>query len=348
MNKKVNQLVIHVLGCAVLLAFPLLFTPDISSPFDFINDLGFIRDLLFSVFLILFFYFSYYILVPKLYFNKKYILFFSIVILCFFLIFFATLFFQMQNYFNLEVPVPPFHKDMKGFMPEPLKSVSHNSGKFIFQFLIVLVFSLLIKINNQWKQTENEKLDLELSYLRSQINPHFLFNTLNSIYSLAIVRSDNVAPSIVKLSNMMRYVLNESSKDFVSLEKEIEYIQSYIELQQIRFGSFIHVECDIIGETKNKRIAPLIMISFIENAYKHGVNAEGNSSIKININISENELFLSVKNNKVFVQRMEEFKSGLGVKNTKNRLQYNSSLKHKLVINDNEKEYSVSLTLDIK
>ena len=90
------------------------------------------------------------------------------------------------------------------------------------------------------------------------------------------------------------------------------------------------------------------MISFIENAYKHGVNAEGNSSIKIDIDISENELHLSVKNNKVFVQRMEEFKSGLGVKNTKNRLQYNSSLKHKLVIEDTEKEYSVSLTLDIK
>jgi sensor histidine kinase YesM len=229
-----------------------------------------------------------------------------------------------------------------------LGSFFHNSGKFIFEYLIVVVFSLLIKINNQWKQSENEKLDIELSYLRSQINPHFLFNTLNSIYSLAIVRSDNVAPSIVKLSNMMRYVLNESSKDFVSLEKEIEYIQNYIELQQIRFGSFIHVECNITGEKKKKMIAPLIMISFIENAYKHGVNAEGNSSIKIDIDISENELHLSVKNNKVFVQRMEEFKSVLGVKNTKNRLQYNSSLKHKLVIEDTEKEYSVSLTLDIK
>jgi len=84
MNKRVNQLIIHILGCAVLLAFPLLFTPDISSPFDFINDLGFVRDLLFSVFLILFFYLSYYILVPRLYFNKKYFLFFSIAILSFF------------------------------------------------------------------------------------------------------------------------------------------------------------------------------------------------------------------------------------------------------------------------
>ena len=218
----------------------------------------------------------------------------------------------------------------------------------LFLFLIVLVFSLMLKINVRLKQSEKEKLDAELAYLKAQINPHFLFNTLNSIYSLAIIQSDNVASSIVKLSNMMRYVLSESSSDYVSLEKEIEYIQNFIELQQIRFGSFIQFECTITGDHKNKTIAPLILIPFIENAYKHGVNAEDNSIINIKIDTTENQLFLFVKNNKVFVQRSAESESGVGVQNTKNRLQMIYPGKHKLQINNTEKEYSVSLTIDLK
>jgi LytS/YehU family sensor histidine kinase len=142
-------------------------------------------------------------------------------------------------------------------------------------------------------------------------------------------------------------VLSESSNQFVNLEKEIEYIRNYIELQQIRFGSTIQFECIITGEPKNKMIAPLILIPFIENAYKHGVNAEDNSVIKITINIKESELFLQVKNNKVYIQKSDELKSGLGVENTKNRLQHIYPAKHSLEINDTEKEYSVSLTLNL-
>lgn len=333
MNKKTNQVVVHLLGCAIFLALPIIFSPDLSLDFDFIHAKGFQRDLLFSIILIPYFYFSYLVLIPKLYFEKKYFPFSVINFISFVLI------------FALPIAVIP--------------STNFNSNSFdtffirelkirLFQFLIVFVFSLMLKINIRLKLSEKEKLDAELAYLKAQINPHFLFNTLNSIYSLAIVQSDNVASSIVKLSNMMRYVLSESSSDYVRLEKEIEYIENFIELQQIRFGNFIQFECNISGDHKNKVIAPLILIPFIENAYKHGVNAEDNSIIKINIETTENQLFLFVKNNKVFVQRSEESESGVGVENTKNRLQMIYPGKHKLQIDNSEKEYTVSLTIDLK
>ncbi len=348
MNSKINKIIIHITGCLALLALPLLYTPDLSSDLEFIRSRGFQRDLFFSIYLILFFYLSYFILVPKLYFNKKYISFFSISLICFLFIYTSTLLFFPRP---LPLQGPPPHmatEHVHNGMPPPAFYFFNEFRKHSLQFLIVFIFSLMLKINNRWKKSEKEKLDAELSYLKAQINPHFLFNTLNSIYSLAIVKSDDVAASIVKLSNMMRYVLSESSNQFVILEKEIEYIRNYIELQQIRFGSFIQFECIITGDPRNKKIAPLILIPFIENAYKHGVNAEDNSVIKINIDITETQLFLQVKNNKVFVQRSEELKSGLGVENTKNRLQHIYPAKHSLVINDTEKEYSVSLTLILK
>ena len=333
MNKKTNQLVIHLLGCAIFLALPIIFSPDLSLDFDFIHAKGFQRDFLFSIILIPFFYLSYFVLIPKLYFQKNYFPFFSIVFICFALIFFLPLVLIPSTNFNTNTFDAFFIREIK---------------IRLFQFLIVFVFSLMLKINIRLKQSEKEKLDAELAYLKAQINPHFLFNTLNSIYSLAIVQSDNVASSIVKLSNMMRYVLSESSNDYVRLEKEIEYIQNFIELQQIRFGTFIQFECTITGDHKNKTIAPLILIPFIENAYKHGVNAEDNSIIKIQIDTTEKQLFLFVKNNKVFVQRSEESESGLGVENTKNRLQMIYPGKHNLQIDNTEKEYSVSLTIDLK
>ncbi len=333
MNSKTNRLVIHLLGCAIFIALPVIFSPDFSTDFDFIHVKGFQRDLLFSFILIPYFYLSYFVLIPKLYFNKKYFLFSTITFISFVLIFFLPI-----------IVIPSTIFTTRSFDTFFVREVKIR----VFQFLIVFVFALMIRINNRWKQSEKEKLDAELAYLKAQINPHFLFNTLNSIYSLAIVKSDNVASSIVKLSNMMRYVLGESSSQYVKLEKEIEYIQNFIELQQIRFGSFIQFECIITGDHKNKSIAPLILIPFIENAYKHGVNAEDNSIIKIKIETSENQLFLFVKNNKVFVQRSEESESGIGVENTKNRLQMIYPGKHKLVIENAEKEYTVSLTLDLK
>ncbi|HRD40256.1 MAG TPA: sensor histidine kinase, partial [Bacteroidia bacterium] len=185
----------------------------------------------------------------------------------------------------------------------------------------------------------------ELSYLKAQINPHFLFNTLNSIYSLAIQKSDETANAVVKLSGMMRYVLTESQNEFVSLQKELDYINNYIELQKTRLDSTIKLHYTITGTTTGKAIAPLILIPFIENAFKYGVNAEENSEITIEISVNEAAINLFVKNNKVSIRPDPENRSGLGIENTKSRLLLLYPGKHYLNIDDNSASFSVSLSI---
>lgn len=192
-----------------------------------------------------------------------------------------------------------------------------------------------------------DKLDAELSYLKAQINPHFLFNTLNSIYSLALQKSDDAANAVVKLSGMMRYVLTESQRESVSLEKEINYIKDYVELQKLRLGNAVRLDFNISGNAAQKQIAPLLLIPFIENAFKHGVNAEENSEIKIEINVTESAVNLFVKNNKVNVDNTTDVKTGLGVENTKNRLILLYPDKHHLTIDDNPLSFAVSLSINI-
>ena len=213
--------------------------------------------------------------------------------------------------------------------------------------MAVAFFSLLLSIRSRWKQTEKEKLNAELSYLKAQINPHFLFNTLNSIYSLAIQKSDATPEAVRKLSTMMRYILTESNVDFVPLHKEIDYIRNYIDLQQLRFGNELKLNYSIWGSEKNKQIAPLVLISFIENAFKYGINAEEDTHIKIVINIYETRLEMLVSNNIVTVQVSEEDKSGIGLENTRNRLQLVYPYAHKLQITEDEKTYFVNLSIDL-
>lgn len=141
----------------------------------------------------------------------------------------------------------------------------------LYMFILVLVCALLLKTNQRWRKLRQEKLETELSYLKAQINPHFLFNTLNSIYALAIEKSDYTATAVVKLSGMMRYIISESHKHFVSLEKEISYINDYIELQKFRLGGTVKIHYSLQGHYPGKEIAPLILITFVENAFKYGL-----------------------------------------------------------------------------
>jgi len=190
-------------------------------------------------------------------------------------------------------------------------------------------------------------LNAELAYLKAQINPHFLFNTLNSIYSLAIEKSDYTPTAVVKLSGMMRYVLTESSTEFVSLEKEINYIRDFVDLQKIRLGDTAAVQFDISGEFLGKRIAPLILIAFIENAFKHGVNPEEKSTIIIQIKVTDRNLFLLVKNKKVNSTSKSDLSNLVGLENTINRLKLIYVSKYNLKFTDTAEDYSVELTIEL-
>jgi len=327
-----------MIGCITFLALPILFRPGSMENFDVFDDPRSRSDFISYLLLILFFYLNFFVLVPKFYFKNEYFYFVLAVILCFFVIAY------------LPDIIVPFDRAHRPPPPKPRGGglLMFKVGNVFFLFLIVFFLSLMLKISSRWKQTEKEKLNAELSYLKAQINPHFLFNTLNSIYSLAIEKSDNTPSAIVKLSGMMRYVINEAHHDFVSLKKEITYIRSYIELQQIRFGNTIQLSFTVSGETRGKTIAPLILISFVENAFKHGVNAEENSHIKIEMEINEDKLHMRVFNNKVYKQQTDELKSGLGIENAKNRLQLLYPSSHSLSIVETAHDFTVSLEIKLK
>lgn len=355
MKDQSRQILIHVIACLCFLS--LAFIPFFQGKSDMLFNPLAGREFLGYALLIPIFYFNYFVLVPKLYFSKKYVFYALAIFTVYFSYRMIGNFVLSQNDFLRRPPQahltdqPPPPERMPP--PKPPHEHPNNSqidvfidvNQKIFPFLVIIVFSLMLRISTRWQETEREKMNAELSYLKAQINPHFLFNTLNSIYSLAIMKSDETATAVVKLSGMMRYVLSEATTDFVSLEKEIVYIKNYIDLQKIRFGESISLEFSINGTTNGKQIAPLILISFIENAFKHGINAEEDSVIKIKIDITVEELFLNVFNKKVAVHISEENKSGLGVENTRNRLELLYPKRHKLSIYDTEEQYLVELSI---
>lgn len=221
--------------------------------------------------------------------------------------------------------------------------ISHN----FFMLLMIIFFSLTIKIRNRWRKAEKERLNAELSYLKAQINPHFLFNTLNSIYSLAIEKSDYTPTAVVKLSGMMRYVITDAAKDFVSLEKEINYIRDFVDLQKIRFGETVDVDFTVSGDKLGKKIAPLLLIAFIENAFKYGVNPEEKSAIFVSIEVFDSKIKLIVRNKKVNSLANGDLSSKVGIENTMSRLNLIYANRYKLKFDDTDNEYKVELTIEL-
>jgi hypothetical protein len=338
MKGKSWQILIHVAGCLVFLSLPVILWPGQGNLADFFNDPRSAREFTNDVLILLFFYLNFYVLIPKLYFPKKYIYFVLVVTVCFFIVAFfpGTLF-----PFNEPPGGPPHHHGAEG--NRFFFTIGHN----LIYFLAVVFFSLMVKMNSRWKQAEKERLKAELSYFKAQINPHFLFNTLNTIYSLAIQKADNTPEAVVKLSGMMRYVISDASNDFVPLDNEIGYISDYIELQKIRFGETVDVDYRTEEITSVPQIAPLILIPFIENAFKFGVNPEMDSFIGINIKLSGQELHMRVFNKKVGNFSSNGTSSGLGISNARHRLELLYPDKYRLLIDDKEREYTVDLYITL-
>lgn len=340
MSGKARLILIHVLACAAFLSLPILLAPQGFGAFDLFRDNNTSRDLFGYLLTLLFFYLNYLLFIPRLYFARKYLLFFFIMLGSFALIVWLP---------GYVAPIRP--PQGPGFGPGPppgvlfhfAPDISHNLLRFCLAFFI----SMLLRTNDRWRQSQREKMSAELSFLRAQINPHFLFNTLNSIYALAIEKSDNAPEAVVRLSGMMRYITGEASRDFVPLEKELDYIRNYIELQQIRFGNTVRVEYVVEGGGQGKKISPLILIPFVENAFKYGVNPEENSDIRIAVRITEHSLALEVTNNKVHVRADREEASGLGIANTRDRLELLYPGKYALTIKENERQFFVLLTLHL-
>jgi two-component sensor histidine kinase len=344
MLQKKQNIFIHILGCFIFLSLPILFSPELNHHYTIINLLtsqSIHRPMISTTLLLAFFYANYYYFIPKFYVTEKYT-FFTILIIISFIVFLLLpdIFIEekrIDTLFQNNLPHRP-----PGKMPYSLL-VNYN----LFRFIGVFAFSLLLKVRERLKKTEIEKTNAELSYLKAQINPHFLFNTLNSIYSLAILKSDKTADAVVKLSEMMRYVLNDSNSNFISLKNELNYITNYIDLQRMRLTPNVKLNYAHEGIVLDKKIAPLILIPFIENAFKHGVNSEENSEIDIAIIVSETTIKLSVKNNCVSTNNQTLNKSGLGIENTKQRLNLLYPKNHLLNIAEVDNSFVVSLIINL-
>jgi LytS/YehU family sensor histidine kinase len=220
-------------------------------------------------------------------------------------------------------------------------------GSSLLQFTLVFSLSFLLRINQRLEHMKNEKLKTEVSYLKAQINPHFLFNTLNSLYALALEKSDSAPEAILKLSAMMRYVVTESGRDTVPLDNEISYVKNYIALQHLRMDGNMPFTFITSGIAAGRQISPMLLIPFVENAFKYGINPDEDAAIAIHIDITDTRLLLNVKNNKVTVHMPAEEHSGHGVDNTRQRLEYLYPDKHKLLIFDTAEQFEVQLTIHL-
>ncbi len=209
----------------------------------------------------------------------------------------------------------------------------------------------MIKLFKHWyvisvRKAELEKSNFlsELTLLRSQINPHFLFNTLNNIYSL-VLKKDPMAPeAVMKLSEMLRYTLNDTGTDLVDLKNELHYINSYIALQKLRLEDPSFVDYRIEGETGQRKIAPMLLIPVIENAFKHGLRKTASPGIVIRIGIGSREVVLSAIN-VINTIHPPERTSGIGLQNLRRRLALLYPDRHELTIRQDDKDYQVQLKL---
>jgi hypothetical protein len=229
-----------------------------------------------------------------------------------------------------------------------LVSLSRCLSSFLSVILIAgfirLAYSF-IRSQNEKRALENAKLNAEVNFLKSQINPHFLFNTLNSIYSQAHLRSAQTEYSILKFSDLLRYVLYDSSAAKVDLSKDVQYLTNYIDLQKIRLSQKVNIRYNISGSMHGKKIAPLLLITFVENAFKHGVSYSSPSTIGVQLNIFEESLAMTVTNPVIEHNSLEN--NGLGLNNVIRRLDLLYPGKYSLEIARHGQLHTVNLKIDL-
>ncbi len=239
--------------------------------------------------------------------------------------------------------------------PSETAQLLDNQGLILLSSFFVGGFSTMYNIVTEWATQIQEKQDLEtqnmqseLKFLRSQINPHFLFNTLNNLYALTLKKSDQAPEIVIKLSEMMRYMLYECNEPKVFLSKELNYIKNYLDLERIRQNK-VEIKFTQTGAVHHQKIAPLLLITFIENCFKHGIkNSLETGYVNLEILVDENEMQFEVTNSKPAALPYQEHKrsGGIGLVNVKRRLDLLYPDKHHLEIEDTPNTYCVRLNLN--
>ncbi|MFV0605449.1 MAG: sensor histidine kinase [Niabella sp.] len=311
------------------------------------------------------FYVNQIVLVPKLFIAKKYILYSLIIIGLLILVMYIKPFEQLLH--NGEQPgiggppdIPDFQNrqempDMNGMPGAPPQQQRENTRFDIIStvlFIVTWAISTLLVLLQRWRITESnkaiieiEKVNAELAFLKAQVSPHFLFNTLNNIYALTLAKSDKAPSSVLRLSNIMRYVTDDAGEAYVPIEKEIACVNDYIELQKLRLGKNVILQYELAGQYGDVTIAPLILIAFVENVFKHGISKRKDSLIIISINVNEKQIHLHTQNDIVKNNTVNEERTGVGLENVKKRLEHLYPMQYRLQITDDNKKFIVDLFL---
>lgn len=274
----------------------------------------------------------------------------------------TTLLFKLFVGAAPRIPVNPLYEGRTGLYPgtdfihqrtrTPLFIIyTRHVLPYVLILLASIAYRLIIdrlKTDRLAKEKENENLKTELQLLRSQISPHFMFNVLNNMVSLARKQSDQLETSLIKLSSLMRYMLFEVREDKVPLSKEIEYLQSYIDLQEQRFRGTVTVKTDLVNDYKDYVIEPMLLIPFVENAFKHGTGLIEHAEIDIRLKIV-NEVLCFFVSNKYEYDRQEtkDKTSGIGLANVRKRLNLLYGNLHQLDIIKKEHWHTISLRLNL-
>lgn len=225
---------------------------------------------------------------------------------------------------------------------------------YFFPCLFIIACSIAFRMFRDKAQQDREaaeketvNLKTELSFLRSQVSPHFMFNVLNNMVALARKGSQELEPSLIKLSSLLRYMLYETDEEKVPLEKEADYLQSYIDLQNQRFGRNVKTNVSFKGIEGNYYIEPMLLIPFVENAFKHGIGLIEEAQIDIELTVENNDLQFLVKNKFVETSEIKDKTSGIGLPNVVRRLNLLYKNRHSLLINKKDGWFAVSLQINL-
>ncbi|MBX7140720.1 MAG: histidine kinase [Chitinophagales bacterium] len=293
-------------------------------------------------------YFHLYVLVPRLFNRKRYVLYgLSAIALVFA--------YSFCNY-ELLTTIPSIVKDSS--VSIYIADLNWRYDVFEGFFTLVITYALKyagqnLSTQNRLLQLEKDNLILELEALKAQINPHFLFNTLNNIYSLSLRKSEKAPEMILKLSDMMRYVLYECSSETVPMEREIQFINNYIDLERIRHGDHVSIHFSMNSKPGESKIEPLLLIPIIENSFKHGIHAQMEKGfVDIQLNVEGSKLSLlamnSITGTKPFADMFRgKKKNGIGLENVRKRLELLYPNNHRLTIDSGAHTWKVNLELNL-
>lgn len=339
-NKQFNkssEWIIHTIIWAFIFLLPFIFSAE-NDAIRNRDDLDF-RNLNAATNLLWMglFYLDAMVLIPHFFYQKKYTIYIISLIasFCIIILLHGILFIPFVHYRHFNF----------------LNSSQHNLIPFLFTVMVSTTYKIIydkFKTDADAAALQQENLKTELSFLRSQISPHFLFNVLNNIVAMVRLKSEELEPTVMKLSSLLQYMLYESDDEKVLLKDEVESLQDYIELQRLRFTSKLNLQVHFNVKEEWHSIEPMLLIPFVENAFKHGNGLSENPEITIDLNACNNELDFNVKNKYTNNDKAKDKTSGIGWANVKRRLDLLYPETHQLHIDDSNGWYHVHLKLFLK